>query len=85
MTEWQIILLLGELLGLLGLVGAPVLKLNSTLTKINVKLEAQTSHYKETVKANHEEHMKFEGHLEEHDTAIADHEVRLKLIEKSGE
>lgn len=85
MNEWQVILLLGEAVGLLLLVGAPILKLNSTLTKMSVQMDEQAKQYKENAKSNKEIHEKIQEQLDAHGDTLTDHELRLKLIEKSGE
>lgn len=85
MNEWQVFLVIGEIAALLLLVGAPILKLNSTLTKLTTQMETQSEQFKEVNKANSTTHDKMQAHLEEHDEKLADHETRLQLIEKSGE
>ena len=88
MDEWKIFLTIGEIIALFFLIGKPILKLNGTLTKLNLELEQITSRVsaqekalkeqKEDVRTHRKELWKHEA---EQDTKLADHEVRIKKLE----
>ena len=83
--EWKIFLVIVEIV-MFGLaVGVPMMKLNSTITKLNVMLENLTKTHNESEKANAKEHAYILEHIEAQGDKLADHETRLQLIEKSGE
>ena len=85
MNEWQVFLIIAEVVMLALAVGAPMLKLNSTITKLNVMLQNLANNYAESEKSNAKEHAYMWEHIEGQSEKIADHETRLQLIEKSGE
>lgn len=85
MDKWEVFLVLGEVVALIVLVGGPILKLNTTITKLMVKLEELTESYNKSESSNTKAHARIWDKLDEHDDKFADHETRLQLIEKSGE
>ena len=86
--EWTVVGVLVTLIGLAAAVGGPMLKLNSTITRMNTllesidkrltALEAGSQHQAE--KAS-EAHRRIWAHMDENDGRLADHETRLKLLE----
>lgn len=82
MNEWDVILVIGEVIALIVLVGGPIIKLNTTLTKLMVKLEELTASYKQSESSNTKAHARIWNKLDEHDEVLNDHETRLQLMEK---
>ena len=82
MDKWEVFLVLGEVLALILLVGAPILKLNTTITKLMVHLEELTASYKQSETSNTKAHARIWDKLDEHDDMLNDHETRLQLMEK---
>lgn len=54
MNEWTVVGVIVVLLGLLGTVTAPMIKLNTTLTKLNDKFETLDSKLTNVTESNHE-------------------------------
>lgn len=82
MSEWDVLLVIGEIIALILLVGGPILKLNTTLTKLMVQLEDLTASYKKSESSNSKAHGRIWEELEKHDETLNDHETRLQLMEK---
>lgn len=87
MEEW--ISRLVVILGLFATVGAPIIKLNSNVVKLNVNMEAQMAHsdkqdreLEEQKKAAHESHKSLWLHNNEQDKRIDDHEHRITALER---
>jgi hypothetical protein len=87
-TEYQVLLVLGEVLGLFFLVGKPIIKLNSTLTEALVRLDAVSEQGKSTKskveqleEKNSCSHKEIYEHLEAHDLILENHKMRLERLE----
>lgn len=86
--EWTVVGVLVTLIGLAVSVGRPIIKLNSTITRMNALLESidrrltalERGSQDQQAKAS-EAHRRIWKHIEENDDKIADHETRLKLLE----
>ena len=89
--EWTVVVVLIALAGFFGTVGAPVLKLNKTITTLNVTLtnlkERVDKHdaaiEKQQAKAK-ESHLKLWQHNTAQDEKIAEHEWRIKKLEEDN-
>lgn len=91
MTEWQVILVIGEVLGLFLLVGNPIIALNSTLVKVLARLDKLDEQQKGQTKAtekldakNSEAHKEIYDHLDANDIKLENHETRLQQIERKN-
>lgn len=62
-------------------IGAPVIKLNTAITRLICKLDKLGEDFASLESHNHESHRRLWEHNEEQDEKLADHESRLKLIE----
>ena len=80
--EWTVITVLVALVGLLATVGAPVIKLNSNLTKLTVLLDTLKNDMQEQKKSAKESHRRLWGHNHEQDGRIENHEKRITLLEQ---
>ena len=69
------------LVGLFFTVGKPVIKLNSSITTLNVKLEHMQTDAATESSRNAESHSRIYKHLEKHDDEIASHDKRIGLLE----
>lgn len=90
--EWTVITVLIAVVGLVGGIGAPLLKLNSTITTLTVALE----HLKEDVAENaraiessrqnaKESHRRLWDHNDKQDEKIENHDRRIDTLEKKEE
>jgi len=66
-------------------IGAPVIKLNTAITKLIVKLDALGEDFSCLELHNHESHRRIWEKNDEQDERLADHETRLKVIENERE
>ena len=89
MGEWDIVLTLVTIIGLFSAVGAPVLKLNSNIVKLNTQLDADKQRIDhnekelaEQRKHAHECHQKIWDHESEQDDLLANHELRIDRLER---
>lgn len=64
---------------------APIIKLNTTITRLIVKLDNLGVDMEELEKHNHESHRRIWEKNDEQDGKLADHETRLKVIENEKE
>ena len=81
MDEWTIVTVLASLVGLFFTVGMPVIKLNSSLTALNIKLEHIQSDAAEENKRNSDGHARMLGRLDKDDERLNDHETRIGYLE----
>ncbi|MEG2527162.1 MAG: tetratricopeptide repeat protein [Oscillospiraceae bacterium] len=84
MTEWTVVTVIIALVGLVAGVVAPLLKLNSTITRLVVVVENLETNVKGFTDKNSEAHGRIWEKVGEHDEAIAEHETRLTIIEEKG-
>ena len=82
MTEWGVVLVIISLIGLLSAVTAPIIKLNTAIVKLTVKLD-------DIIKGNDDfrirytDNMKFLKHTDEHlQEQIDEHEHRITVLEE---
>ena len=90
--EWRIVEVFAALCALFLSVGVPVIRLNSSITKLTVMLErvekdvaanrVRIDDQRAAAKASHE---KLWRHNEEQDEQLQNHETRLQVLEKRKE
>ena len=81
MTEYQVIVLIGSMFTLGVAIVTPILKLNTTITKLRDAIDSQTDSQKEYKKKNDESHEKLWEHEHDQDEKIHDHETRIRILE----
>ena len=81
MTEWNIVLVLAELIGLFLLVGKPILTLSKTIAEINTNMENMDKRVDTLECDKHEAHKELWQHSDAQDERIADHETRIRVLE----
>ena len=88
MTEWNVVLLIGELLALFLLVGKPLITLNTTIATLKASVDAlsgrltsQKEDFDSFTKQSAEEHKEMRKHLEEHDLILANHSHKIQALE----
>lgn len=78
MTEWQVLGVIAAVIGFAITVGAPIIKLNSTLTLLISKLDSLTADFGDFSQRNRESHQRIF-------TKLDDHERRLTILENKEE
>jgi predicted nucleic acid-binding Zn-ribbon protein len=81
MTEWNVILVLIEVVGLFFLVGKPLINLNTTIATLKASVDILSSRLDNTEEKNREAHKEFHEHFKDVDTELQDHEYRIKSLE----
>lgn len=81
MTEWQVVLVMGEVIALFLLIGKPLLNLNTTLTELKSLVNTLLNDFNGFKEKASETHKEFHEHFEKTDTALENHEVRIRHIE----
>ena len=82
MDRWEMFLAIGTLVSFIIAICGPMLKLNTTLTKLIDKAETLELSFKETRDRNSKTHERIFGELEDHEKVLNEHETRLRLMEK---
>lgn len=81
MTEWGVVGVIVVLLGLVGTIVTPLIKLNTSIVKLTVKLDAFGEDLAKLTAENGKSHDRIWRDLEEKDTTLEDHEHRIYAIE----
>lgn len=80
--EWTVVNVIVVLVGLFITIGAPIIKLITSLTK----LTSEVMHLRESMgdanKENTASHKKICSHLDEQGDKLQDHETRITVLEK---
>ena len=84
MTEWGVFGVIAALVTFGVLVGAPLLKLNTNITRLNVILEVLQKQFQDEHNGNEKEHTALWDECEKHGDSIADHETRITVLEKGA-
>lgn len=63
----------------------PVIKLSTTITQLNDNIEKLSVDFKENMKKTSDARKRIWEHNEEQDDIIANHEVRIQILEKVRE
>ena len=75
--DWTVIAGVAALVGLIGGIVAPILKLNTSITQLTVVVNGLAKNFEKLTDKNDAAHGKINDKLE-------DHETRISLIEHSG-
>ena len=80
--EWQVVGVIVVLVGLAGSIIGPVIKLNSSITRLTVTMERLVKDV-DVIKGNsHDAHQHLWEKNDEQDKIINDHETRITSLEK---
>lgn len=77
MTDWDIVKDIVVLAGLIITVTTPMLKLNTSITKLKALLDSVAKQVQENDKSNSASHKRLWEHNEEQDETLQRHEQRL--------
>ena len=87
--EWTIFQTVAAICALFISVGVPIIRLNSSITKLNVLIKetekdvaANRDKIEEQRKAAKESHKRLWEHSDKQDEILQDHETRIKFLEK---
>lgn len=81
MTEWSVLLVIGEVIALFLLVGKPLINLNTTIATLNATVASLKARLDSQEVKNSEAHKGFHKHLEEVDIELENHELRIRYLE----
>ena len=88
MTEWQVVLVIIAIAGLITGIGAPVIRLNTSITRMTVTMEKLVTDINRIVRdmessenRNTAGHERLWEHNGKQDDRISDHESRITLLE----
>ena len=84
MTEWNVYLVIVSLLGTALAIGAPVIRLNTTITKLIDKIDTLGGDLSELEASNRRSHERIHKKNDEQDNKLAEHETRIKILEKES-
>lgn len=88
MTEWGVFLVIVALASFVIAIVTPLLKLNTTITKLISKIDVLGKDFDEMELKNHRARERIWQHNEKQDDAIDNHEIRITSLEirqKEGE
>lgn len=85
MERYEVVLIVVAMLTTAITIGAPIIKLNTAITRLIVKLDNLGVDMDQLEKHNHESHRRIWEKNAEQDGKLADHETRLKVIENVKE
>ena len=80
--EWTVVSVLVVLVGLFATIGAPIIKLIASITKLTSSVEYLQESMDDLTKRNRDAHGRIFGKLEEHEETINSHETRITVLEK---
>ena len=80
--EWQVVGVIVVLVGLVGSIIGPVIKLNSSITRLTVTMERLVKDVDVIKENSHDAHQRLWEKNDEQDKIINDHESRITSLEK---
>ena len=82
MAEWTVVTVIVVLVGLVATLAKPLIKLNTTLAKLDASVDALRGEMKSLTTRNSESHDRIFKRLDETDTTLNDHETRITVLER---
>ena len=82
MNEWQVVLVIIALAGLFATVGAPVLKLNATIAKLQASVDNLKKQYEASQAKSNETHDRQWEQIHSNTERLVNHEARIENLEK---
>ena len=82
MNEWNVVLVIISLVTIAFTIGTPIIKLNTSITKLITKLDALGKDFSDLEQRNHKSHERLWEKNEEQDKQLVDHENRIQRIEE---
>ena len=81
MTEWGVYGVIVALVSFGLLIGTPLMKLNSTITKLSALVEFMQKQIDTFRTDNDKEHNSIWNEMERHEDTLGDHETRISVLE----
>ena len=85
MNEWNVFLVIVALVSFIIAVCGPMLKLNTTMTKLIDAVKYLEGSLEKMSSANDRTHERLWKEIDHHDERLHEHETRLRLIEGSDD
>lgn len=85
MSEWTMVSVVVTLVGLIIAIGTPILKLNTSITRLIEHLNHLENMFSIFEQDNDNSHKRIWNHNDEQDTQLKDHEHRLTVLEQRKE
>ena len=82
MERWDIVVVIASLIALFIAVATPLIKLNTTITKLNGSIDSLGEKVTDINCENKKQHDNLFGEIRKHSEDIADHETRISIIEQ---
>ena len=82
MNEWAVVGVVVVLFGLIAAVVTPLLKLNTSITQLTCAVGVLQKNIEGLTTKNSEGHTKLWEHSSKQDSLIADHETRIRILER---
>ena len=82
MNEWVVITVLVTVIGIVATVVAPIVKLNTTITKLTTVVDVIQGTLKELTSENSKGHRRLWERNNEQDEKLANHDMRLHVMEE---
>lgn len=83
--EWTVVVVLIALVGLVISVLTPVIKLNTSITKLATLVDSLNSKLTATEANNTDAHRRIWNELDEHKGTLHEHDTRITVLEKKTE
>ena len=83
MERWDIVGVIATLIALFAAIITPMIKLNATITKLNSSIDSLGDKVTDINCENKKQHDDLFGTMRKQGESIADHETRIKLIERT--
>lgn len=81
MNEWAVVGVIVVLVGLFATVGAPIIKLISSITKLTVTVDNLRENVESFTRRNTDAHRRLWDHNEKQDAELNDHKGRIERLE----
>lgn len=84
MSEWTIVTVIAALVGLFAAIVSPIVKLNTTITRLRAEVDALEKRLDTLTGENTRHHEKLWDCINGQDKRLGTHETRIAVAEKSG-
>lgn len=81
-TEWGVFGVIVALTAFAISIGTPIIKLNTSITRLIDRLNMLDEGMDELTEKNHKSHERIWVHNEEQDNKLNDHETRIQILER---
>ena len=81
--EWTVVVVLVALVGLVISVLTPAIKLNTSVTRLSTLVDSLNNKLSTMENNNSEAHRRLWSELDEHKSALGNHETRITVLERT--